>query len=307
MAHRLCVLLLSVALLGAAPAGHLVDRGYDLIRAAVSGAPAARREAARKIAASGDRSLVPGLVDALFFVHAGEREPLVEALRKLTGEDPGSRYHDWVEIVGRRADLVPAPGYLVFKGELFAKIDPRYRDLFAAGAPARIRPEEILWGGVKLDGIPSLDDPPRVPASAARGLDERERVFGVSLGGERRAYPLRYLSWHEMLNDTVGGEPVTVSYCTLCDSGIAFAAKAPDGGRRTFGTSGLLYRSNKLMFDRETRTLWSQMTGEAVLGPLAARPARLDVVPMTLTTWGEWRTRRPKSGLRLLLELNRSP
>jgi len=293
MKQRLPLILwLSIALIGARSATK-----YDLLRAAVSGQPAARREAARKIAASGDRSLVPGLVDALFFVQGDLREPLVEALRKLTGEDPGTRYHDWVEVVGRSTDLVPAPGYLAWKGELFGRIDPHYRDLFAPGTPLRIRPEEILWGGVKLDGIPSLDDPPHVEAAAARDLEERERIFGMSLNGEHRAYPLRYLSWHEMLNDTVGGEPVTVSFCSLCGSGLAFSAKAPDGGRRTFGTSGLLYRSNKLMFDRETRTLWSQMTGEAVVGSqagsLAAKPERLAALPMTLTTWGEWRTLHP--------------
>jgi Protein of unknown function (DUF3179) len=291
----LLTLLLSLALIAARPP----EKGegkYDLVRAAVTGKTAARREAARKIAASGDRSLVPGLVDALFFVQGEQREPLIEALRKLTGEDPGTRYHDWVEVVGRSTDLVPAPGYLAWKGELFARIDPRYRDLFAPGTPLRVRPEEILWGGVKLDGIPSLDDPPRVaatPPTLAGDLEERERIFGVSLGGEHRAYPLRYLSWHEMLNDEVGGEPITVSFCSLCGSGLAFSAKTPDGGRRTFGTSGLLYRSNKLMFDRETKTLWSQMTGEAVLGSLAAKAERLAVLPMTLTTWGEWRTLHP--------------
>jgi hypothetical protein len=131
----------------------------------------------------------------------------------------------------------------------------------------------------------------------AREIGDRERVFGVSLGGEHRAYPLRYLSWHEMLNDTVGGVPLTVSYCSLCGSGIAFSAKAPDGGRRTFGTSGLLYRSNKLMVDRETSTLWVQMTGEAVLGPLAERQARLDLLPMTLTTWGAWRALHPDTSI----------
>jgi hypothetical protein len=273
------------------------DKGYDLIGTALSGSEPARETAARRLAESGDRAFVPALVDALFFLHADEREPLLGALRKLTGEDPGAKYHDWVELVGRRGDLQPAPGYLAWKGSLFGRIDPRYRTLFAPGATVRIRPEEIVWGGVKLDGIPSLDDPPHAAAAAARAIGDRERVFGVSLGGEHRAYPLRYLSWHEILNDTVGGVPLTVSYCSLCGSGIAFSAKAPDGGRRTFGTSGLLYRSNKLMFDRETSTLWVQMTGEAVLGPLAQPQTRLDLLPMTLTTWGAWRALHPDTSV----------
>lgn len=266
------------------------DKGYELIRTAMSGKGAAR-EAARRLGDSGDPSFVPALTDALFFVHGDERGPLLAALRKLAGEDPGPRYHDWVELVGRRTEIAPAPGYLGFKGSLFARIDKSYAKIFAPGAAVRIRPEEILWGGVKFDGIPSLDDPPHV-AAAESGLDDRERVFGLAARGEHRAWPLRYLSWHEMINDSLGGEPVTVSYCALCGSGIAWSARSPAGGRRTFGTSGLLYRSNKLMFDRETDSLWIQMTGEPVLGPLAGSPT-LSMLPLTLTSWGEWKALHP--------------
>ncbi len=284
------ILTLAVLLAALTP-----EDGYDLISTVLAGKDAERAAAARRLAETRDPSLVPAMVDALFFTPKAGREPLVEALRKLTGEDAGPRYHDWVELVGRRADLKPAPGYLAWKGGLFARIDPRYRQVFDPGAPIRLRPEEIVWGGVPLDGIPSLDDPPRVPAAKARSLDDRERVFGVSLGGEHRAYPLRYLSWHEMLNDTVGGQPLSLSYCTLCGTGIAYASRLPDGTRHTFGTSGLLYRSNKLMFNRETLTLWSNLTGEPVLGKLAGRPVRLEILPMTLTTWGEWKALHPET------------
>jgi Protein of unknown function (DUF3179) len=269
------------------------EEAYHLLSTVLTGKPAEREAAARKLAAARDLSLVPGMVDALFFTPQADREPLVEALRKLTGEDAGPRYYDWVELVGRRTDLKPAPGYLAWKGTLFARIDPKYRQILDPNAPVRLRPEEIVWGGVPLDGIPSLDDPPRVAAEKARSLMDQERVFAVSLGGEHRAYPLRYLSWHEMLNDTVGGQPLTLSYCTLCGTGIAYSSRLPDGTRHTFGTSGLLYRSNKLMFDRETSTLWSNLTGEAVLGKLADRPFRLEMLPMTLTTWGEWKSLHP--------------
>jgi hypothetical protein len=233
----------------------------------------------------------------LFFLHADEREPVLEALRKLAGEDPGPRYHDWVELVGRRTSLISPAGYLDWKGSLFGRIDKHYRTVFAPGAPSLVRPEEILWGGVRHDAIPALGEPPHVPAAAVRDLDDREKVFGLSAGGETRAYPLRYLSWHELVNDTVGGTPVTVTYCSLCGSGIAWSARNPAGGRHSFGTSGLLFRSNKLMFDRATQTLWLQMTGEPVLGPLARNPAPLDMLPMALTTWGDWKASHPDTAV----------
>jgi hypothetical protein len=291
----LLLVLLTAFLYAAAPAPSPLspNTGYGLVRIAISGNEAARAVTARKLGDSGDVSFLAALTDALFFLHADERGPMLAALRKLAGEDPGPRYHDWVELVGRRTDITPAAGYLDWKGSLFARIDQHYKAVLAAGAPTLVRPEEILWGGVRWDAIPALDEPPHVAAAAERDLDDRERVFGLSAGGERRAYPLRYLSWHELFNDTVGGQPVAVTYSALCGSGIAWSTKNPAGGRHTFGTSGLLYRSDKLMFDRATQTLWLQMTGEPVLGPLAANPEPLVMLPMTATTWGAWKGLHP--------------
>jgi hypothetical protein len=103
-----------------------------------------------------------------------------------------------------------------------------------------------------------------------------------------------------MLNDVVGGQPLTLSYCTLCGSGVLFGTAAPEGGTYTFGTSGLLYRSNKLMFDRQTWSLWSNLTGEPVVGRLAHSNIRLPILPLTLTTWKEWRTRHPTTSVMAL-------
>ena len=197
------------------------------------------------------------------------------------------------------------PGYLAWKAGLLARIDPRYKSLLYEGMPARLRVEEVVWGGVPVEGIPALDQPVHVPAARADYLSNGERVFGVSLGGETRAYPLRILDWHEMLNDEVGGQPVTLSYCTLCGSGVLYSTRAPGGGAYTFGTSGLLYRSNKLMVDRQTSTLWSNITGEPVMGRLADGGARLAVLPLTLTTWKDWRTRHPETTVLALDDLKR--
>ncbi len=280
-----------LVLLLALPAS--AQEAYAPLRGLFSELEGERRAAARKLIESKDPSLVPGLVDALFFLPKARRAEAVSALEALTGEragDPGTRYHDWVELVARRPELRPREGYAAWKAELFARIDPRYREVLLQ-APARIRLEEVVWGGVPLEGIPALDLPRAVPADQAGYLEDGERVFGVSIGGEQRAYPLRILGWHEMVNDVVGGEPVSLSYCTLCGSGVLFGTHRQGTAPFTFGTSGLLYRSNKLMIDRQTGTLWSNLTGEPVLGPGSALP----VLPLTLTTWQDWRTRNPRT------------
>lgn len=293
MKHLPLALLLLFAPIGVTAAELSAAEGYGLLRRMASGSPEERREAARRLAEAGDASLVPGLVDAFFFLPKNGRAEALETLATLSGETAGERYHDWVELVGRR-DLAPKPGYAEWKAELFSRIDPRYRAILTAGPAPRIRLEEIVFGGVRVEGIPALDRPAHVPAAKASWLADSERVFGVVAGGEARAYPLRILDWHEMLNDVVGGEPVTLSYCTLCRSGVLYSTRDPRGGEpRTFGTSGLLYRSNKLMIDRGTQSLWNNLTGEPVVGPLAGSSVRLPVLPLVVTTWKEWRTRHP--------------
>jgi hypothetical protein len=172
---------------------------------------AARRAAQRAIVRAGARELVPGLVDAVFFTPKRHRAEIAATLAALTGHDGGGDYYAWVEWLGGRSDFPPGSGYAAWKGKLFAKIDPAYRRFFAPGVASRLRLDEIVFGGARLDGIPALDDPPHVAAVDAP-LGDDELVFGVDLGGEVRAYPHRYLSWHEMANDVVGGEPITLSY-----------------------------------------------------------------------------------------------
>jgi hypothetical protein len=215
----------------------------------------------------------------------------VEALEALSGQSFGGDWAGWIEWYGG-TDLEPPPGFTGWKGELLGRIDPGFAEFLQDGFPSVIRVEEILWGGVKVDGIPALANAPMIPAAEEDYLLDEEPVFGISINGDHRAYPLRILDWHEMANDVVGGVPVSLAYCTLCGAGIAYHGEI-DGVTYTFGSSGFLYRSNKLMYDHQTRTLWNQLTGEPVLGELVGSGIKLELLPVVVTTWADWQEQHP--------------
>ncbi|MEP7281315.1 MAG: DUF3179 domain-containing protein [Rubrivivax sp.] len=150
----------------------------------------------------------------------------------------------------------------------------------------------IQRGGPPKDGIPAIDQPKFVGADQAGFLKDGDRVLGLVLGGEPRAYPVRILNWHEVVNDRFGKRAVLVSYCPLCGTGMAFEASDVAGDGR-FGVSGLLYNSDVLLYDRATHSLWSQIIATAISGP--RKGARLQALPMTHTTWADWRRRHPKT------------
>ncbi len=218
----------------------------------------------------------------------------INALETLSGQSFGNNWPAWIEWYGT-TDLEPPPGFTSWKGDLLAQIDPGFADFLQDDLPSTIRTEEILWGGVVIDGIPALDNALMVSADQADYLEPNEPVFGISINGDHRAYPLRILDWHEMANDVVGGVPVSLAYCTLCGAGIAYDGRATDGNTYTFGSSGFLFRSNKLMYDRQTRTLWNQLTGEPVLGQLVGTGIKLNLLPIVVTTWEAWLTQHPDS------------
>lgn len=152
--------------------------------------------------------------------------------------------------------------------------------------PAIVPVDEIVPGGPPKDGIPALTDPPTETATqASRWLDDDDVVLGVVVGGRARAYPLRILNWHEIVNDHLADKAIVVSFCPLCGSGIVF-----DTTDR-FGVSGLLYQSDVLLYDRRTETLWSQLMMRAVAGPRAGE--RLRTMQVTHATWRAWRRRHP--------------
>jgi len=157
---------------------------------------------------------------------------------------------------------------------------------------ALVPPQEILNGGPGRDGIRSLDYPAFISAKDATYLKSRDRVLGIELNGVARAYPIRILNYHEIVNDAFGGHAVVVTYCPLCNSGIAFNAKV-DGTRLEFGVSGLLYNSDVLLYDRQTGSLWSQIEQTAITGTM--KGTRLNALPMAHTTWRDWVARHPET------------
>lgn len=149
---------------------------------------------------------------------------------------------------------------------------------------------EIRKGGPQKDGIPAIHTPYFIPAQEATFLRPQDRVLGLVHEKESRAYPLKILNWHEVVNDVIQGRPIMITYCPLCGTGIGFERNL-GGTTYEFGVSGLLYQSDMLMYDQQTQSLWSQLAMEAVAGPLAG--TRLRHIFLEHTTWETWRNAHP--------------
>jgi len=258
------------------------------------GSPADRQRALDTLVSSGRADAGPILILALRFAHSGFDTRLVTALEKLTGASPGSNWGDWMRWQEAHPQIGVLPGFGRLQARVYDLIDPNFQVFLSGDVRHEIRLEEIAWGGVIKDGIPALTNPRLVAASAATYLQPTDLVFGVSINGDLRAYPLRIMDWHEMFNDVIGGVPVSLAYCTLCGSGILFDT-AVDGYAQpfVFGSSGFLYRSNKLMYDTATHSLWNQFTGRPVVGPLTGSGIVLKTRPVVITIWADWEARHP--------------
>jgi hypothetical protein len=149
---------------------------------------------------------------------------------------------------------------------------------------------EILSGGPPRDGIPAVDDPAFLPAARETVLADREPVLTLELGGEVRAYPIRYLMWHEIANDTVAGVPVAVTFCPLCNTAMVFDRRVK-GRTLSFGVSGKLRASDMVMYDRQTESWWQQALGEGIVGEMTG--VRLTQLPAVMESWAQFRARHP--------------
>ena len=151
---------------------------------------------------------------------------------------------------------------------------------------------EIVSGGPPRDGIPPIDDPRFTTFENAEGwLDDQEPVIAFELNGDARAYPLQVLTWHEIVNDVVGGAPVSATFCPLCNSAIVFDRRL-DGVVYDFGTSGKLRKSDLIMWDRQTQSWWQQFTGEGIVGELAGK--RLTILPSSIVSFADFKSAHPE-------------
>lgn len=154
-----------------------------------------------------------------------------------------------------------------------------------------VDPAKIIGGGPPKDGIPSIDDPKYVSVKEAdEWIEDNELVLAIIHKGVKRVYPLQIMVWHEIVNDNIAGDPILITYCPLCGSGIAYERLIEIDGKRTeaeFGTSGKLYNSNLVMYDRKTDTYWQQIDGKAIVGELAGQ--ELTEISIDTVTWGDWK------------------
>lgn len=203
-------------------------------------------------------------------------------------------------------DIPAPPDYLAVKRTIFTSFVPGWERIFAEG---EIDWRLVSWGGVLIDNrefgrtdepcncIPAADNPKVSTAAEATWLKDSDVVFGIGLNGEYRAYPRRIMEVREMVNDTLGGRDLGIPYCTLCGAAQAyFTDELPAGIERPIlRTSGLLSRSNKVMYDVRTFSVFDTFLGKAVTGPLAEQGLKLKQATVITTDWGSWRTAHPET------------
>lgn len=259
------------------------------------GNDSARRSAAQWLDDHWQPGFAPMAIEATQFLpHMSDIDGLWALLQRKTGMKLPLDRNAWFRWWWAQK-LPPGPGYAEFKAALYGTADPHFSGYFQGrGKTARVHLDEIRWGGVLQDGIPPLHTPAMLAAKDATYLDDKDIVYGLEVNDDFRAYPRRILAWHEMFTDKVGGVEVTGVYCTLCESMILYDSTV-GGSVRAFGTSGFLLRSNKLMFDHKTQSLWNTLTGQPVVGPLAQQHLQLKRRSVVTTTWGEWRRRHPQT------------
>lgn len=265
-------------------------------------------EALDVIAASGDPRLAWTIADMMRFTW---RLEFHNALSDTAGELLGISFDSfdrWNKITNHLIawDVPSYPGYLNEKRTIFTRFVPGWDRIFVEGD---IDWRLVSWGGVLIDDrpfgleeicnncIPAADDPAVSTAEEATWLKDSDIVFGVEVNGETRAYPRRIMEVREMVNDTLGGRQLGIPYCTLCGAMQAyFTDNMPEGVERpVLRTSGLLIRSNKVMYDHNTYSVFDTFLGHAVTGPLAEIGLKLDQATVITTDWGTWKAQHPET------------
>ena len=212
-----------------------------------SGKPAEVNQAVNSLASNWQSRNIPQILETISYTrHSLGAQQLISLLQEKTGQNFGSDMNQWYFWLWNQPETISAD-YANFKANVYRNIDPKFDRYFRdRQASARIRLDEIRWGGVVQDGIPPLRSPKMLSAEKADYLDDGNVVFGIEINGDARAYPKRILAWHEMFVDTIGGVDIAGVYCTLCGTVIPYKTTF-QGKKYNLGTSGFLYRSNKLM------------------------------------------------------------
>jgi len=152
--------------------------------------------------------------------------------------------------------------------------------------------QQVLHGGPPRDGIPALDSPKFLTLKESNFLQAEDRILGIVIDQQARAYPIKILNWHEIVNDQIADQSFVITYCPLCGSGVAFSSQVK-GENLVFGVSGLLYNSDVLLYDRKTDSLWSQILRKGVSGKFSG--VQLNQLPLAHTTWKAWQQKYPDS------------
>lgn len=273
------------------------------------------------VSASGDPRLAWLISDLMRFITNGQlNAQLVGAAQELLQTDLGQEDH-WGGVTDHLIawDIPAPPEYLRIKRAIFTGIIPGWDRIFVEG---EIDWRLVSWGGVLIDDrafdttdepcncIPAADNPAVTSAEEATWLADDDIVFGVEVNGEYRAYPRQIMEVREMVNDTLGGRDIGMPYCTLCGAAQAyFTDQMPEGvARPVLRTSGLLSRSNKVMYDLTTYSVFDTFLGHAVTGPLADIGLQLEQATVVTTDWASWKAAHPETTvLAEYLALGRDP
>jgi hypothetical protein len=267
---------------------------------------AEQEDAIEIIAASGDPRLAWLIGDLMRFVWQRDiEERLVSAAEQLLGKQ-WAEGDPWNQIIDHLIvwDIPEPPEYLKTKRVIYTTLVHGWDRLFVEGD---VDWRLVTWGGVPIDArpfdqtdlpcpcIPAVDNPTVTSAEEASWLRDNDIVFGIVVNGEARAYPRQIMEVREMVNDTLGGRHLGIPYCSLCGAAQAyFTDNQPDDvARLVLRTSGLLFRSNKVMFDLNTYSIFDTFTGEALTGPLAKRALTLEQVSVITSDWKRWREAYP--------------
>jgi len=296
------------------PTGNLSDELNTIVEVVFSdsmkesGWTQAQTDGLDLIGISGDPRLAWLVADLMRFAGQGGLQPLLgNAATKLLGITfPEQDY--WGKTTDHLMawDIPAPPEYLRFKGGIFNAIVPGWEKIFVEGD---IDWRHVSWGGVLIDDrpfdttdepcncIPGADNPTVTTADKADWLRDDAIVFGIEVNGEYRAYPRQIMEVREMVNDTLGGRDLGIPYCTLCGSAQAyFTDDLPEGvDRPVLRTSGLLIRSNKVMYDVVTHSVFDTFRGTAVTGELAAKNIKLKQASVVTSDWGTWKKEHPST------------